>query len=176
MQEYHVMIFLSQQSLVYWIWRELIFVNLTFNVMKIKTDYLDLFKFTGLIWKYYHAYRELEKMYEEGLIKSIGISNYQKVSLLILFISIMLYLLSNQIKTTMRGVKENNFIKSEWKRSCMQGYQVFGKEETLSVMKIKKWRDSFEIWKISSSDCNEVFNTKWNKCHYKTNGKTMDGR
>ena len=48
------------------------------SMKKWKTDYLYL---VFINWPYgntYHAYRELEKMYEEGLIRSIGIFNYQE--------------------------------------------------------------------------------------------------
>ena len=48
------------------------------SMKKLQTDYLDL---VFIHWSYgntYHAYRELEKMYEEGLIRSIGIFNYQE--------------------------------------------------------------------------------------------------
>ena len=48
------------------------------SMKKLQTDYLDL---VFIHWPYgntYRAYRELEKMYEEGLIRSIGIFNYQE--------------------------------------------------------------------------------------------------
>ena len=47
------------------------------SMRKLQTDYFDL---VFIHWPYgntYHAYRELEKMYEEGFIKSIGISIYE---------------------------------------------------------------------------------------------------
>lgn len=52
------------------------------SMRKLRTDYLDL---VLIHWPYgnvYHAYRELEKMYAEGLIKGIGISNYQDSQLI----------------------------------------------------------------------------------------------
>lgn len=103
------------------------------SMRKLKTDYLDL---VLIHWPYgntYHAYRELEKMYEEGVIKAIGVSNYQDSQLIDLICFNKVVPVVNQIKTTLRcqrkqlhGVMKQNHV-------VMQGYQVFGKEETLSI-------------------------------------------
>ena len=70
------------------------------SLKNLQTDYLV---FTH--WPYgntYHDYRELEKMYEDGLIKSIGISNYQESQYLDLIHFNKVVPVVNQIKITLR--------------------------------------------------------------------------
>ena len=43
---------------------------------KLKTDYLDLILLHQPVADYYGAYRDLEKLYEEGKVRVIGISNF----------------------------------------------------------------------------------------------------
>ncbi len=72
------------------------------SMKKLQTDYLDL---VFIHWSYgntYHAYRELEKMYEEGLIRSIGIFNYQESQYLDLIHFNKVVPVVNQIKITLR--------------------------------------------------------------------------
>lgn len=103
------------------------------SMEKLKTDYLDL---VLIHWPYgntYHAYRELEKMYEEGLIKSIGVSNYQESQLLDLIHFNRVLPAVNQIKVTLRCQRNQLLQMMREKGIVMQGYQVFGQEETLPV-------------------------------------------
>ncbi len=68
---------------------------------KLKTSYLDL---VLIHWPYgdvYHAYRELEKMVEERLIKNIGISNYQDSQYIDLIHFNKIVPVVNQIEVTM---------------------------------------------------------------------------
>nr|WP_318000864.1 aldo/keto reductase [uncultured Faecalibacillus sp.] len=103
------------------------------SMKKLQTDYLDL---VFIHWSYgntYHAYRELEKMYEEGLIRSIGISNYQESQYLDLIHFNKVVPVVNQIKITLRCQrKQMNEVMKE-RGTLLQGYQVFGKEETLAI-------------------------------------------
>lgn len=103
------------------------------SMKKLQTDYLDL---VFIHWPYgntYHAYRELEKMYEEGLIRSIGISNYQESQYLDLIHFNKVVPVVNQIKITLRCQrKQMNEVMKE-RGTLLQGYQVFGKEETLAI-------------------------------------------
>lgn len=46
------------------------------SLEKLKTDYLDLVLLHWPFGNYYAAWRELEKLYEEGKIRAIGISNF----------------------------------------------------------------------------------------------------
>ena len=72
------------------------------SLKNLQVDYLDM---VLLHWPYgntYHAYRELEKMYEEGLIRSIGISNYQESQYVDLIHFNKVVPVVNQIKITLR--------------------------------------------------------------------------
>lgn len=46
------------------------------SLRKLKTDYIDLMLLHQPFSDYYGAYRALEDLYDEGKIKSIGISNF----------------------------------------------------------------------------------------------------
>ena len=46
------------------------------SMRKLKTDYLDLVLLHQPFADYYGAYRALEKLYEEGKIRAIGVSNF----------------------------------------------------------------------------------------------------
>lgn len=46
------------------------------SLQKLKTDYLDLVLIHQCLSDYYSAYRALEELYDEGLIRAIGISNF----------------------------------------------------------------------------------------------------
>ena len=111
------------------------------SMKKLKTDYLDL---VFIHWPYgntYHAYRELEKMYEEGLIRSIGISNYQESQYLDLIHFNKVVPVVNQIKITLRCQrKQINEVMKE-RGTLLQGYQVFGKEETLAIYEDEKVKE-----------------------------------
>ena len=48
------------------------------SLKKLQVDYLDMVLLHWPFGNYYQAWKELEKLYEEGLIRSIGISNYQE--------------------------------------------------------------------------------------------------
>ena len=43
---------------------------------KLKTDYLDLALLHQPLADYYGAYRDLEKLYKEGKVRAIGVSNF----------------------------------------------------------------------------------------------------
>ena len=46
------------------------------SMKKLKTDYLDLILLHQPFADYYGAYRALEELYEEGIVKAIGVSNF----------------------------------------------------------------------------------------------------
>ena len=46
------------------------------SIKKLKTDYLDLILLHQPVGDYYSAYRDLEKLYNEGKVKAIGVSNF----------------------------------------------------------------------------------------------------
>lgn len=47
------------------------------SLEKLQTDYLDLVLLHWPFGNYYAAWRELEKLYEEGKIRAIGVSNFE---------------------------------------------------------------------------------------------------
>ncbi len=103
------------------------------SMKKLRTDYLDL---VLIHWPYgntYHAWRELEKMHEEGLIRAIGVSNYQASQLIDLIHFNKVIPAVNQVKATMRCQRNELHDMMKDNHIVMQGYQVFGKEETLDV-------------------------------------------
>ena len=46
------------------------------SLQKLQTDYLDLILLHQPVGDYYAAYRDLEKLYEEGKVRAIGVSNF----------------------------------------------------------------------------------------------------
>ncbi|MDB7985650.1 aldo/keto reductase [Faecalicoccus pleomorphus] len=46
------------------------------SLKKLQTDYLDLILLHQPVGDYYAAYRDLEKLYEEGRVRAIGVSNF----------------------------------------------------------------------------------------------------
>lgn len=46
------------------------------SLKKMQTDYLDLILLHQPVGDYYAAYRDLEKLYEEGKVRAIGVSNF----------------------------------------------------------------------------------------------------
>lgn len=46
------------------------------SLKKLQTDYLDLILLHQPVGDYYAAYRDLEKLYEEGKVRAIGVSNF----------------------------------------------------------------------------------------------------
>ena len=47
------------------------------SLKKLQVDYLDMVLLHWPFGNYYQAWKELEKLYEEGLIKAIGVSNFE---------------------------------------------------------------------------------------------------
>lgn len=111
------------------------------SMRKLKTNYLD---FVLIHWPYgntYHAWRELEKMYEEGTIRGIGVSNYQASQLADLIHFHKIVPIMNQIKVTLRCQGHELYDMMKKNGIIMQGYQVFGKEEMQIVYNGKMIND-----------------------------------
>ena len=52
------------------------YVSVIESLRKLQLDYVDLILLHQPIGDYYSAYRDLEKLYKEGKVKSIGVSNF----------------------------------------------------------------------------------------------------
>ncbi len=68
------------------------------SMKKLKTDYLDLILLHQPIKDYFSAYRDLEKLYKEGKVKAIGVSNFYPDRLLELCFSVDIKPMVNQIE------------------------------------------------------------------------------
>ncbi|MFR8980758.1 aldo/keto reductase [Catenibacterium sp.] len=51
------------------------------SLKNLQTDYIDLLLLHWPFANYYNAWRELEKLYEEGKIRAIGVSNFEPAQL-----------------------------------------------------------------------------------------------
>ena len=51
------------------------------SLRNLKTDYIDLLLLRWPFANYYNAWRELEKFYEEGKVRAIGVSNFDPAQL-----------------------------------------------------------------------------------------------
>lgn len=101
------------------------------SMEKLQTSYLDWVLIHRSYGNVYHAYRELEKMVEEGLIKNIGISNYQDSQYIDLIHFNKIVPVLNQIKVIMKCQRKQMQERMKKHGTLLQEYQVFGKEETL---------------------------------------------
>lgn len=68
------------------------------SLRKLKLDYLDLILLHQPIGDYFSAYRDLEKLYEEGKVKAIGVSNFYPDRLVDLCHSVRIKPMVNQIE------------------------------------------------------------------------------
>lgn len=96
------------------------------SMKKLRTDYIDL---VLIHWPYgntYKAYRELEAMYKEGVIRAIGVSNYNTDRLIDIIKYNDVIPAVNQIETnlTAQRIEEHEWM--ERLGVCHQGYMPFG--------------------------------------------------
>lgn len=68
------------------------------SLKKLQTDYLDLILLHQPVGDYYGAYRDLEKLYEEGKVRAIGVSNFYPDRLGDLCLSTKIKPMVNQIE------------------------------------------------------------------------------
>lgn len=68
------------------------------SLNKLQTDYLDLILLHQPVGDYYGAYRDLEKLYEEGKVRAIGVSNFYPDRLVDLCLSTKIKPMVNQIE------------------------------------------------------------------------------
>ena len=81
------------------------------SLENLQTDYLDLVLLHWPFANYYAAWRELEKFYEKGIIKSIGVSNFEPSQ----FIDLIAY---NKVAPVINQIETNLYcqrvIEREW--------------------------------------------------------------
>lgn len=68
------------------------------SLKKLQTDYLDLILLHQPVGDYNGAYRDLEKLYEEGKVRAIGVSNFYPDRLVDLCLSTKIKPMVNQIE------------------------------------------------------------------------------
>lgn len=104
------------------------------SLRKLKTDYIDLILLHQPICDYYGAYRDLEKLYEEGKVRAIGVSNFYPDRLVDLCLFAKIKPMVNQIEVN-----------------------VFHQQ-----IEAKKWADKYgvvvEAWAPFGEGKNQMFN------------------
>ena len=71
------------------------------SLKNLQTDYIDLLLLHWPFANYYNAWRELEKLYEEGKIRAIGVSNFEPAQLVDLIAYNKVVPAVNQIETNL---------------------------------------------------------------------------
>ena len=106
------------------------------SLRKLKTDYLDLILLHQPIGDYHGAYRDLERLYKEGKVRSIGVSNFYPDRL----VEICLF---SEIKPMVNQIEVN----------------VFNQQ-----IEAKKWADKYgvvlEAWAPFAEGRNNMFNNE----------------
>lgn len=106
------------------------------SLKKLQTDYLDLILLHQPVGDYYAAYRDLEKLYEEGKVRAIGVSNFYPDRLVDLCMFAKIKPMVNQIEVN-----------------------VFNQQ-----VEAKKWADKYgvvlEAWAPFAEGRNNMFHNK----------------
>ena len=71
------------------------------SLTKLQTDFIDLLLLHWPFANYYKAWRELEKLYEEGKLRAIGVSNFEPAQLVDLIAYNKIVPVVNQIETNL---------------------------------------------------------------------------
>lgn len=87
------------------------------SLSNLKTDYLDLVLLHWPFGNYYAAYRELEKLYEEGVIKAIGVSNFDSGRLIDL-------IEFNKVVPAVNQIETNLYCQRKEEHAYMEKYRV----------------------------------------------------
>ena len=85
------------------------------SLKNLQTDYTDLLLLHWPFANYYNAWRELEKLYEEGKIRAIGVSNFEPAQLVDLIAYNKVVPAVNQIETNLycQRVNERKWMDKE---------------------------------------------------------------
>ena len=87
------------------------------SLQKLRTDYLDLVLLHWPFGNYYAAWRELEKLYAEGILRAIGVSNFEPDRL----IDIISF---NKVVPAVNQIETHLFCQRQVERKWMEKYNV----------------------------------------------------
>lgn len=119
------------------------------SLRKLGLDYIDLYLLHKPYGNYYAAWRALEKLYKEGLIRAIGITSFSNERLLDLC-------LHNEIKPALNQLETNPFFQQQSANAflCSEGIQ-------------------HESWAPFAEGKNDIFNNKVLKDIADAHGKSV---
>ena len=87
------------------------------SLKKLRTDYLDLVLLHWPFGNYYAGWRELEKLYEEGVLRAIGVSNFEPDRLIDL-------ISFNKVTPAVNQIETHLFCQRQVERKWMEKYNV----------------------------------------------------
>jgi len=87
------------------------------SLKKLKLEYLDLYLIHQPIGDYYGSWRAMEKLYEDGVIRAIGVANFMPDRLVDL-------LINNEIPPAINQVEVNPFCQRTFDQQIMQKKDV----------------------------------------------------
>ena len=96
------------------------------SLRKLQTDYLDLMLLHQPFNDYYGAYRALEDMYEEGMLKAIGVSNFYPDRLVDLASFTKIPPMVNQIETHVLNQRVEDHTWMEKYKVAHEAWAPFG--------------------------------------------------
>ena len=87
------------------------------SLKKLRTDYLDLVLLHWPFGNYYAAWRELEKLHAEGILRAIGVSNFEPDRLIDL-------ISFNKVTPAVNQIETHLFCQRQVERRWMEKYNV----------------------------------------------------
>ena len=87
------------------------------SLKKLRTDYLDLVLLHWPFGNYYAAWRELEKLHAEGILRAIGVSNFEPDRLIDL-------ISFNKVTPALNQIETHLFCQRQVERRWMEKYNV----------------------------------------------------
>ncbi len=96
------------------------------SMKKLKTDYLDLILLHQPVNDYYGAYRDLEKLYKEGKVRAIGVSNFYSDRLVDLCLFSEIKPMVNQIEVNPFNQREEDKKWADKYGVLLEGWAPFG--------------------------------------------------
>lgn len=104
------------------------------SMKKLKTDYLDLILLHQPVNDYYGAYRDLEKLYKEGKVRAIGVSNFYSDRLVDLCLFSEIKPMVNQIEVNPFNQREEDKKWADKYGVLLEAWAPLEKEETICLL------------------------------------------